>query len=134
MKHGSVIVDLAAEAGGNCEATKPGELRVHRGVTIIGYTDLPSRLPTQSSTLLSNVRSTRSASGLDCSAVCIRTLLNSFCRSEVKEDLTLTSRMKSYGAPSSSTRVNSWPLYLEPCPPQQFHHLLLRRGRINLIH
>ncbi|KAA1469444.1 PNTB-domain-containing protein [Dentipellis sp. KUC8613] len=54
MKQGSVIVDLAAEAGGNCEATRPGELHVHRGVTIIGYTDLPSRLPTQSSTLYSN--------------------------------------------------------------------------------
>ncbi|KAI0321656.1 PNTB-domain-containing protein [Amylostereum chailletii] len=54
MKQGSVVVDLAAEAGGNCEATKPGELHVHRGVTIIGYTDLPSRLPTQSSTLYSN--------------------------------------------------------------------------------
>jgi H+-translocating NAD(P) transhydrogenase len=54
MKQGSVIVDLAAETGGNCEATKPGELRVQNGVTIIGYTDLPSRLPTQSSTLYSN--------------------------------------------------------------------------------
>lgn len=54
MKQGSVIVDLAAETGGNCEATRPGELHVHRGVTIIGYTDLPSRLPTQSSTLYSN--------------------------------------------------------------------------------
>ncbi|KAJ7235436.1 NAD(P) transhydrogenase [Mycena haematopus] len=54
MKQGSVIVDLAAEAGGNCEATKPGELYVKDGVTIIGYTDLPSRLPTQSSTLYSN--------------------------------------------------------------------------------
>ncbi|KAI0032215.1 PNTB-domain-containing protein [Vararia minispora EC-137] len=54
MKQGSVVVDLAAEAGGNCEATKPGELHVHRGVTVIGYTDLPSRLPTQSSTLYSN--------------------------------------------------------------------------------
>ncbi|KAJ7109461.1 NAD(P) transhydrogenase beta subunit-domain-containing protein [Mycena epipterygia] len=54
MKQGSVIVDLAAEAGGNCEATKPGELYVQDGVTIIGYTDLPSRLPTQSSTLYSN--------------------------------------------------------------------------------
>ncbi|KAI0046159.1 PNTB-domain-containing protein [Auriscalpium vulgare] len=54
MKQGSVIVDLAAEAGGNCAATRPGELHVHRGVTIIGYTDLPSRLPTQSSTLYSN--------------------------------------------------------------------------------
>lgn len=111
MKSGSVIVDLAAEAGGNCEVTKPGELHKHnvsnfstikslhlcickckllkrnclshiyiiyiyifsicvktqyhittimffinhcQDVTIIGYTDLPSRLPTQSSTLYSN--------------------------------------------------------------------------------
>ncbi|CAL1704605.1 unnamed protein product [Somion occarium] len=54
MKQGSVVVDLAAETGGNCEVTKPGELYVHDGVTIIGYTDLPSRLPTQSSTLYSN--------------------------------------------------------------------------------
>ncbi|KAL7283379.1 hypothetical protein ACG7TL_002809 [Trametes sanguinea] len=54
MKQGSVIVDMAAETGGNCAVTKPGELAVHKGVTIIGYTDLPSRLPTQSSTLYSN--------------------------------------------------------------------------------
>ncbi|GBE82186.1 PNTB-domain-containing protein [Sparassis crispa] len=54
MKQGSVVVDLAAETGGNCALTKPGELYVHNGVTIIGYTDLPSRLPTQSSTLYSN--------------------------------------------------------------------------------
>ncbi|KAK7054783.1 hypothetical protein VNI00_003246 [Paramarasmius palmivorus] len=54
MKQGSVIVDLAAEAGGNCEATVPGQLAVKNGVKIIGYTDLPSRLPTQSSTLYSN--------------------------------------------------------------------------------
>lgn len=54
MKQGSVVVDLAAEAGGNCEATVPGEIAVHNGVTVIGYTDLPSRLPTQSSTLYSN--------------------------------------------------------------------------------
>ncbi|PNY23309.1 NAD(P) transhydrogenase, mitochondrial [Tolypocladium capitatum] len=54
MKPGSVIVDLAAEAGGNCEATKPGELAVYNDVKVIGYTDLPSRLPTQSSTLYSN--------------------------------------------------------------------------------
>ncbi|KZT50364.1 PNTB-domain-containing protein [Calocera cornea HHB12733] len=54
MKQGSVIVDLAAEAGGNCELTSPGKVVHHNGVTIIGYTDLPSRLPTQSSTLYSN--------------------------------------------------------------------------------
>jgi NAD(P) transhydrogenase subunit alpha len=51
MKPGSVIVDLAAEQGGNCELTVPGELAVRHGVTIIGYTDLPSRLARQSSTL-----------------------------------------------------------------------------------
>src|SRR5580692_6822965 len=71
MKPGSVIVDLAAEAGGNCEVTVPGKLISHKDVTVIGsfeqvlsnfvginkilgYTDLPSRLPTQSSTLYSN--------------------------------------------------------------------------------
>ena len=54
MRQGSVIVDLAAEGGGNCEATVPGELVEVDGVTIIGYTDFPSRLPTQSSTLYSN--------------------------------------------------------------------------------
>ncbi|PLN75298.1 putative nicotinamide nucleotide transhydrogenase [Aspergillus taichungensis] len=54
MKPGSVVVDLAAEAGGNCEATVPGQLVNHNDVTIIGYTDFPSRLPTQSSTLYSN--------------------------------------------------------------------------------
>src|SRR5690606_23726862 len=51
MKPGSVIVDLAAEQGGNCELTVPDQLVVRHGVTIIGYTDLPSRLPTQSSEL-----------------------------------------------------------------------------------
>ncbi|CAH0016943.1 unnamed protein product [Clonostachys rhizophaga] len=54
MKPGSVVVDLAAEAGGNCEATVPGQLATYNDVKIIGYTDLPSRLPTQSSTLYSN--------------------------------------------------------------------------------
>jgi NAD(P) transhydrogenase subunit alpha len=51
MKHGSVIVDLASEQGGNCELTVPGELVVREGVTIIGYADLPSRLARQSSQL-----------------------------------------------------------------------------------
>jgi len=51
MKDGSVIVDLAAEQGGNCELTVPGEIAHHNGVTLIGYTDLPSRLASQSSQL-----------------------------------------------------------------------------------
>ena len=54
MKQGSVIVDLAAEGGGNCELTEPGAKRVSHGVTILGYTDLPSRLATQSSRLYGN--------------------------------------------------------------------------------
>jgi NAD(P) transhydrogenase subunit alpha len=53
MKPGSVIVDMAAEQGGNCELTVPGEAVVRHGVTIIGYTDLASRLAKQSSTLYS---------------------------------------------------------------------------------
>jgi len=54
MKPGSVIVDLAAEQGGNCELTRPEEVIQVHGVTIIGHTDLPSRLPTQSSRLYAN--------------------------------------------------------------------------------
>lgn len=54
MKPGSVIVDLAAEAGGNVETTKPGEVYSFNDITHIGLTDLPSRLPTQSSTLYAN--------------------------------------------------------------------------------
>ena len=53
MKPGSVIVDMAAEQGGNCELTVPGEAVVRHGVTIIGYTDLASRLAKQASTLYS---------------------------------------------------------------------------------
>jgi len=51
MRNGSVIVDLAAEQGGNCELTQPGKVAEHNGVTLIGYTDLPSRLAAQSSQL-----------------------------------------------------------------------------------
>ncbi len=51
MRDGSVIVDLAAEQGGNCELTVPGEVTEVDGVTIIGYMDLPSRLAAQSSQL-----------------------------------------------------------------------------------
>jgi H+-translocating NAD(P) transhydrogenase subunit alpha len=53
MKPGSVIVDMAAEQGGNCELTVPGQAVVRHGVTIVGYTDLASRLAKQSSTLYS---------------------------------------------------------------------------------
>src|SRR3954463_10438109 len=51
MKAGSVIVDMAGEQGGNCELTEPGKAVVKHGVTIIGYTDLASRLAKQSSTM-----------------------------------------------------------------------------------
>lgn len=54
MRPGSVIVDLASEQGGNCEVTRPGEKYCYEGVTVIGYTDLPSRLATQASRLYAN--------------------------------------------------------------------------------
>ena len=52
MKPGSVIVDLAAEQGGNCELTQPGKVAEVNGVRIVGYEDLASRLPNQASKLL----------------------------------------------------------------------------------
>ena len=54
MKPGSVVVDLAAEQGGNCEATVPGEAVDVGGVTIIGFTDLTSRLPTHASNMFAS--------------------------------------------------------------------------------
>jgi len=53
MRPGSVIVDLAAEAGGNCELTKPGETVVEAGVTIIGELNLPSTMPLHASQMYS---------------------------------------------------------------------------------
>ncbi len=54
MKAGSVVVDLAAEQGGNCELTEPGKIVIQHEVSIIGYTDLPSRMAGQSSELYAN--------------------------------------------------------------------------------
>ena len=51
MRPGSVVVDLAAEQGGNCELTESGKVCVKHAVTLIGYTDLPSRMAAQSSQL-----------------------------------------------------------------------------------
>jgi len=51
MRHGSVIVDLAAESGGNCELTHPGDVIVHKGVTLIGTTNIPSLLAPEASAL-----------------------------------------------------------------------------------
>jgi NAD(P) transhydrogenase subunit alpha len=51
MRPGSVIVDLAAEAGGNCELTDPGEEVVREGVTIVGFTNVPSTMPYHASQL-----------------------------------------------------------------------------------
>lgn len=49
MRPGAVIVDLAAETGGNCELTRPGETVIENGVTIVGPLDLPSSMPTHAS-------------------------------------------------------------------------------------
>jgi len=55
MKPGSVVVDLAAERGGNCDLTVPDQKIVSdNGVTVVGYTDFPSRMAAQASTLYSN--------------------------------------------------------------------------------
>jgi len=53
MRPGSVIVDLAAETGGNCELTVPGEIAVRDGVTLVGLTNLPSSMPYHASMLYS---------------------------------------------------------------------------------
>jgi H+-translocating NAD(P) transhydrogenase subunit alpha len=53
MRLGSVIVDLAAETGGNCELTEPGAEVERHGVTIVGFTDLASRMPYHASQLYS---------------------------------------------------------------------------------
>ena len=54
MKPGSVVVDMAAEQGGNCAVTKPGEIYSYQDVTIVGITDFPSRMASQSSQLYGN--------------------------------------------------------------------------------
>lgn len=51
MRPGSIIVDLAAERGGNAELTKPGEIAEHRGVRIFGQLNLPGRVPVNASSL-----------------------------------------------------------------------------------
>jgi NAD(P) transhydrogenase subunit alpha len=53
MRPGSVVVDLAAEAGGNCELTEPGAVVERHGVTLVGLTNLPSTMPGDASRLLS---------------------------------------------------------------------------------
>jgi len=54
MSPGSVIIDLAAERGGNCELTKANEVVVEHGVTILGPTNLPSEVPNHASQMLAN--------------------------------------------------------------------------------
>ena len=54
MKPGGVVVDMAAEQGGNCEVTKPGETITHAGVRVVGFTDLASRLANTASRLYAN--------------------------------------------------------------------------------
>jgi NAD(P) transhydrogenase subunit alpha len=53
MKPGSVIVDLASDTGGNCELTSPGHEIAHSGVTIVGFTNVPSLMPQDASRLYS---------------------------------------------------------------------------------
>jgi len=54
MQAGSVIVDLAAERGGNCELTEPGKTVIRHGVTIIGHTNVAATVPLHASNMYSN--------------------------------------------------------------------------------
>ncbi len=54
MKPGSVIVDLAAERGGNCELSKPGKVAKHKGVTIVAHNNVPGRVAADASSLFAN--------------------------------------------------------------------------------
>jgi NAD(P) transhydrogenase subunit alpha len=54
MQRGSVIVDLAAERGGNCELTEPGQTVIRHGVTIIGHTNVPATVPLHASSMYAN--------------------------------------------------------------------------------
>jgi NAD(P) transhydrogenase subunit alpha len=51
MRPGTVVVDLAAESGGNCEVTEPGREITHAGVTVVGLTNVPSLMPADASRL-----------------------------------------------------------------------------------
>jgi NAD(P) transhydrogenase subunit alpha len=51
MRPGSVIVDLAAEAGGNCALTEPGKVVIKHGVKIVGHLNVPGRLPKDATSL-----------------------------------------------------------------------------------
>ncbi|OQB24996.1 MAG: NAD(P) transhydrogenase subunit alpha [Firmicutes bacterium ADurb.Bin182] len=54
MRPGSVIVDISIDQGGNCESTKPGEIDVKHGVTIVGIKNIPGMLPTSSTWMFAN--------------------------------------------------------------------------------
>jgi NAD(P) transhydrogenase subunit alpha len=54
FRPGSVIVDLAAEQGGNCELTVPGQIVQHKGITVVGHTDMPSRMASVASRFFAN--------------------------------------------------------------------------------
>ena len=98
MKNGSVIVDLAAEQGGNCKLTERDKVVVKHGVSIIGYTDLPSRLATQSSQLYANN---------------LRHLLTDMCP---KKDGQITVNMEDE-AIRGATIINQGTITWPPPPP-----------------
>ena len=86
MKPGSVIVDLAAEQGGNCVLTEPGTVVKHKGVSIIGYTDLPSRMASMSSQLY---------------GACIVALLTDLAKPPVSEPGAIAT-----GSPDADTQIH----------------------------
>jgi H+-translocating NAD(P) transhydrogenase subunit alpha len=102
MKPGSVIVDLAAEQGGNCVLTEPGNVVRHKGVTIIGYTDLPSRMAPMSSQLY---------------GACITALLQDLLNDEGELHVDLDDEVIR-GAIVLHEGKMMWPPPLPPAPPE----------------
>src|SRR3982751_4998453 len=102
MKPGSVIVDLAAEQGGNCALTDPGKVVHHKGVTIIGYTDLPSRMASMSSQLY---------------GACIVALLNELRDTDGNLQVDLDNEVVR-GAVVLHGGKMMWPPPLPPAPPE----------------
>jgi len=102
MKPGSVIVDLAAEQGGNCVLTEPGGITHHKGVTIIGYTDLPSRMASMSSQLYGST---------------VTALLNELRNADGELHVDLDNEVVR-GAVVLDNGKMMWPPPLPPAPPE----------------
>jgi NAD(P) transhydrogenase subunit alpha len=99
MRPGSVIVDLAAETGGNCELTRVGEKVVAHGVTIIGYPDLAATLPTHASQMYSR----------NISALLVHLVKEGKLAPDFEDEITRESCFTRGGKPSEMAAARSGP-------------------------